>query len=53
MTSLGIVLRRTRGGWSVDLTDGRRIARFYGLGAARRAQRYAASPWITAGGRPS
>ena len=40
--TLAIMLRRTRDGWAVCLTDGRQLARFRGPWARLRAQRYAA-----------
>jgi hypothetical protein len=43
MSSLGIMLKPIPGGWVIELTDGREIARFTGLAAKRRALRYLAS----------
>ena len=37
------MLRPTKHGWAVTLTDGRELVRFTGLGAQRRALRYLAS----------
>ena len=37
-----IILRPTRHGWAVCLTDGRQLARFRGPGAETRALRYLA-----------
>ena len=43
MSSLGVLLKPIPGGWVIELTDGREVARFTGLGAKRRALRYLAS----------
>ncbi len=40
MTALRMMLRPIRYGWSVQLTDGRELARFLGPGARWRATRY-------------
>jgi hypothetical protein len=40
MTALRMILRPIRYGWSVELTDGRELARFLGPGARWRATRY-------------
>lgn len=40
MQTLGVVLTKIPLGWIVELTDGRELARFTGLGARRRALRY-------------
>ena len=40
MTALRMILRPIRYGWSVQLTDGRELARFLGPGARWRATRY-------------
>ncbi len=40
MTSLALMIRQTRYGWAVGLTDGSEIARFNGVWAKRRALRY-------------
>jgi hypothetical protein len=40
MTALRMMLRPIRYGWSVQLTDGRELARFLGPGARSRATRY-------------
>jgi hypothetical protein len=42
MTALALMIRPTRHGWAVSLTDGREVARFRGPGAKRRALRYLA-----------
>jgi hypothetical protein len=47
MTSLAVQLRPLARGWSVALTDGRELARFTGLAARWRAERYATA--ISAG----
>jgi hypothetical protein len=49
------MLRPIPGGWVIQLTDGREVARFTGLAAKRRALRYLASHNVvsTAGERPS
>ena len=41
--SLGVILKPIVGGWVIELTDGREVARFTGLAAKRRALRYLAS----------
>lgn len=41
MSSLAVQLRPLQRGWSVALTDGRELARFTGLAARWRAERYA------------
>jgi hypothetical protein len=43
MNALALMIRPTRYGWAVSLTDGRELARFSGPGAKRRALRYVAS----------
>ncbi|MEA2148170.1 MAG: hypothetical protein QOG59_3757 [Solirubrobacteraceae bacterium] len=43
MTALALIIRPTRHGFAVYLTDGRELARFNGPGAKRRALRYLAS----------
>ena len=43
MISLGVMLKPIMGGWVIELTDGREIARFTGPAAKRRALRYLAS----------
>ena len=43
MNPVAAMLRPIRGGWAIELTDGREIARFTGLGARRRALRYLVS----------
>jgi hypothetical protein len=43
MTALALIIRPTRHGWAVELTDGREVARFNGPAAKRRALRYLAS----------
>jgi hypothetical protein len=43
MTALALMIRPTRHGWAVYLTDGREVARFTGLAAKRSALRYLAS----------
>jgi hypothetical protein len=47
-----MILRPIRYGWSVQLTDGRELARFLGPGARSRATRYLrrAVEALTAGG---
>jgi hypothetical protein len=40
MNPLAVMLRPIRGGWAIDLTNGREIARFTGIGARYRAIRY-------------
>jgi hypothetical protein len=40
MRALRMMIRPIRYGWSVQLTDGREIARFLGPGARWRATRY-------------
>ena len=42
MISLGVMLRPIPGGWVIELTDGREVARFTGPAAKRRALRYLA-----------
>ena len=42
MTALALIIRPTRHGWAVYLTDGREVARFNGPAAKRRALRYLA-----------
>jgi len=49
MRSLGVLLKPIPGGWIIELTDGREIARFTGLAAKRRALRYLASHDIARG----
>jgi hypothetical protein len=43
MGSLGVMLKPIVGGWVIELTDGREVARFTGFAAKRRALRYLAS----------
>jgi hypothetical protein len=43
MTALALIIRPTRHGWAVYLTDGRELARFRGPGSKWRALRYLAS----------
>jgi hypothetical protein len=43
MTALALIIRPTRHGWAIYLTDGRELARFNGPAAKRRALRYLAS----------
>jgi hypothetical protein len=43
MTALALIIRPTRHGCAVYLTDGRELARFRGPSAKRRALRYLAS----------
>jgi hypothetical protein len=43
MISLGVMLKPIPGGWVIELTDGREVARFTGAAAKRRALRYLAS----------
>jgi hypothetical protein len=40
------MLKPIPGGWVIELTDGRDVARFTGLAAKRRALRYTASHYI-------
>lgn len=40
MTALRMTMRQIRYGWSVQLTDGRELARFLGPAAKWRATRY-------------
>jgi hypothetical protein len=40
MTALRLMLRPIRYGWSVELSDGRELARFLGPAAKWRAMRY-------------
>jgi hypothetical protein len=42
MNTVGVVLKRIEWGWAVQLTDGRELIRFTGLGARWRALRYLA-----------
>lgn len=42
MNPLRLILKPIRIGWAVYLTDGRELARFYGLGSEGRAMRYIA-----------
>jgi hypothetical protein len=42
MNPLGVVLKRIDWGWAVELTNGRELVRFTGLGARWRALRYLA-----------
>jgi hypothetical protein len=41
MTSLALVIGPTHDGWAVYLTNGRELARYHGIGAKRRALRFA------------
>jgi len=43
MSALAVMLKPLRGGWAIELTDGREVARFTGLAANIRALRYLAS----------
>jgi hypothetical protein len=43
MSSLGVMLKPIPGGWIIQLTDGREVARFSGPAAKRRALRYLAN----------
>jgi hypothetical protein len=43
MSALAVMLKPIRGGWAIELTDGREVARFTGLAAKIRALRYLAS----------
>ena len=43
MTALALIIRPTRHGWGIYLTDGRELARFRGPGSKRRALRYLAT----------
>jgi hypothetical protein len=43
MISLGPMLKPIAGGWVIELTDGREVARFTGPAAKRRALRYLAA----------
>ncbi len=38
--ALALILKPIERGWAVTLTNGRELARFTGLGAKRRAERY-------------
>jgi len=49
MNPVAVTLKRTRGGWAIELTNGREIARFTGPSAKRRALRYLASHDIARG----
>ena len=40
MTALALMLSPITHGWAVSLTNGRELARFCGLGARWRAERY-------------
>lgn len=40
MSALGLMLKPMRYGWSVNLSDGRELARFLGPAAKWRAMRY-------------
>ncbi len=40
MNALRMIIRPIQHGWSVQLTDGRELARFLGPGARWRAMRY-------------
>jgi hypothetical protein len=42
MPALALILRPTRFGWEIHLTDGHLLARFRGPGALARARRYIA-----------
>jgi hypothetical protein len=42
MSAVGVMLKQIPGGWIIELTDGREIARFTGPAAKRRALRYLA-----------
>jgi hypothetical protein len=43
MSSSGVMLKPIPGGWVIERTDGREVARFTGPAANRRALRYLAS----------
>jgi hypothetical protein len=43
MTALALMIRPTRHGWAVYLTDGREVARLRGPGSKWRALRYLAT----------
>ena len=43
MSALAVMLKPIRGGWAIELTDGREVARFTGLAAKIRLLRYLAS----------
>jgi hypothetical protein len=43
MTALALIIRPTRHGWAIYLTDGQQVARFNGPAAKRRALRYLAN----------
>ena len=43
MSALALMVRPISHGWAVQLTDGRELARFRGLGARWRALRYLVS----------
>jgi hypothetical protein len=49
MTPVALALRPVRGGWAIQLTNGREIARFTGLGARHRAVRYLTRHEIASG----
>jgi len=42
MNPLAVTLKAIRGGWAIELTNGREIARFIELGAKLKAMRYLA-----------
>ena len=42
MSTLALILKPTRHGWGVFLTNGRLLARFWGPGSQWRARRYLA-----------
>lgn len=43
MNPLAVLLKPVERGWAIELSNGRELARFTGLGAKRRALRYLAS----------
>jgi hypothetical protein len=43
MTALALMIRPTRDGWGVYLTNGRELIRYRGIGSRFRALRYVAS----------
>jgi len=49
MNALTVMITPIRHGWAVRLSDGRELARFHGPGARRRATRYLADAFGTAG----
>jgi hypothetical protein len=47
MSGLAVMLKPIRGGWAIELTDGREVARFTGPAAKIRALRYLARAYAT------